>query len=110
MTKPEKSISETMRGQYNDLIGLYDEALQIENAPLMEKLAKSTSTLAKQIQVQELHERETLKRDDARRLAKIMGRMMANSVLHYFPDDDRAELVIDQIFDELILLAEDKDL
>jgi len=104
------SISQRLRLQYDDLIDLYATAKETENAPLMEKLSKSTASLAKQIKEHEIHERESLKRDDVKCIVNLMGVALGRGVKKYFDDDERTNMVIDHIRDELMSMAEDRDL
>lgn len=104
------SISKRLRTQYDDLVDLYSEAKQTENAPLMEKLAKSTASLAKQVKEHEIHERESLSRTDVKRICNMMGIVMGQAIKRYFPDDERTNMAIDLIREKLITMSEDREL
>ena len=106
----EATLAEHLREQYDDLKELYDHAKLNENAAQMEKLSKVMSSLVKQIKDQESHERETLKRDEVRRLANLVGIMIGRSVKKFVENPDVAILIIESILHDLDQLVEDKTL
>jgi hypothetical protein len=106
----ETTLAENLRNQYDDILELYNEAKLNENAPAMEKLSKVMAGMVKQIKEQELHERETLKRDEARRLANLIGIMIGRSVKAHVEDTEVALLIIESILYDLDQLVEDKTL
>ena len=104
------NLSEHLRQQYEDMKELYDEAKLNENAPQMEKLSKVMAGLVKQIKDQELHEKETLPRNEVRRLANLAGIMIGKSIKKYVQDQETAVLIIDTILHDLDQMVEDKTL
>lgn len=106
----EPTLAEHLREQYEDIRELYDHAKINENAPQMEKLSKVMAGMVKQIKEQETHERETLKRNEVRRLANLIGIMVGRSVKQYVEDPDVAVLIIESILHDLEQLVEDKTL
>jgi len=108
MTEP--TLAENLREQYEDLKELYNQAKLDENAPAMEKFSKVMAGMVKQIKEQELHERETLKRDEVRRLANIIGIMIGRAVKTHVEDPETAVLIIECILHDLDKLVEDKTL
>ena len=105
----EPTLAEELREQYADLKELYDAAKLNENAPQMEKLAKVLAGMVKQIKEQELHERETLKRSEVRRLGNLIGIAVAKEIKKYH-DAETAALMIECICHTIDRLIEDKTL
>lgn len=103
----EESLSKQLRKQYDDLIQLYNDAKLNVNAPQMEKLSKMTAGLAKQIKEHEEHEKVTLQKDDLKRLVLQVSMCMARSVKRYVDDKERAVLIIEQITDDVLKLADE---
>jgi hypothetical protein len=103
-------VSEQLREQYDDLGELYQEAKMNDNSILMEKLIKAMSALAKQVLAHEIHEKESLSRNECRRLANIMGIAVGKAIKRHYPDDDRSALIIDDIHETLTEMSEDKEL
>ena len=106
----EPTLAEHLREQYEDIRELYDSAKLNENAPQMEKLSKIMAGMVKQIKEQELHERETLKRDEVRRLGNLLGIMVGRSIRKHVADTDVAVLIIECILHDLDQMIEDKTL
>lgn len=77
---PEKSISARLRDQLDDLMGLYDKAVEEKEPVIMDKLSKTCAGLAKQIQSFEAHERETLKRDAVMKLSVMVGSAFGKAI------------------------------
>jgi len=101
-------LSYHLREQYEDIRELYEAAKLNENAPQMEKLSKAMAGLVKQIKDQELHERETLKRDEVRRLGRTLGISVAKNVRRFAEDQDVAVLIIESIVSDIATIIEDK--
>lgn len=110
MNEREPTLAEELREQYKDIKELYDQAKMDENAPQMEKFSKVMATMVKQIKDQEIHERETLKRNEVRRLGNIIGIMIGRSVRKYVEDPEAAILICESITHDLDALIEDKTL
>ena len=110
MSSREAALSDHLREQYEDIRELYESAKLNENAPQMEKLSKAMSGLVKQIQQQEVHERETLPRNEVRRLGNLLGIMIGRSVKRFVDDPDVATLIIESIICDVDSMIEDKDL
>lgn len=104
------TISEVQKAQYEDMASLYDEAKQNDNGPLMEKIAKTMGQMAKQIKEQEVHERETLSRSECTRLANMLGISLGKAIKKYFPDDERAYMILEFVAEDLDAMAGYKDL
>lgn len=104
----EPTLAEHLREQYEDIRELYEAAKLNENAAQMEKLSKVMSGMVKQIKDQELHERETLKRDEVRRLSNLIGIANAKAIRKYIPDQETAVLIIETVRHEIMQMAEDK--
>lgn len=64
------TISETLRIQLDDLLDIYQDAKNNDDGPRMEKLSKTIADQAKKIREQETHERESIKRNELRKIAK----------------------------------------
>lgn len=101
--------SERLREQLEDLYELYDSAKMNENAPLMEKLTKSISALAKQVKEHEIHERETMKRDTIRRMSQTLGVSVGRAIRRYVKDEDLANLIVEAIVEDIDEIVEDKE-
>lgn len=105
----EPTLADHLREQYEDIRELYDYAKINENASQMEKLSKVMSGMVKQIKEQELHERETLKRSEVRRLANLVGMAVGREIKKYVPEDEAA-LIIESVCYTMDQLIEDKNL
>lgn len=101
--------SDRLRSQLEDLYELYDSAKLNENAPLMEKLTKSISALAKQVKEHEIHERETIKRDALRRMSHVLGASVGHAVRKYVKDESLSNLIVEAITDDIDEIIEDKE-
>lgn len=104
-----EALSVQLRQQYGDLLELYNDAKLNENTPQMEKLAKMTAALAKQIKEHEEHEKVTLQREDLKKLVLLVSLSMARAIKRYVPDKERAVLIIEQITEDVTKLAEEYD-
>ena len=76
----EKSISARLRDQLNDLMALYDKAVNDQEPVIMERLSKTCAGLAKQIQTHEAHDRETLKREEVMKLSVMVGSTFGKAI------------------------------
>jgi len=74
----ELTQTERLRKLQNDMQEMYDAAKIIPNAALMERLAKSISSLMKQIKEQEIHDNEVIKRSRAINFGAFVGTEFAN--------------------------------
>jgi len=106
----EPTLAEHLREQYEDIRELYDSAKLNENASQMEKLSKVMAGMVKQIKEQEVHERESLKRDELRKLGNLMGIMIGQRVMQHVPDKDLAILIVEDLLFDLDKMIEDKSL
>lgn len=101
-----EALSKQLRRQYDDLLELYNEAKLNDNPASMEKLAKLTSAMAKQIKEHEEHEKVTLQREDLKRLTTQIAMCAARSIKRYVDDKERAVLIIEQITEDLLELVD----
>jgi undecaprenyl pyrophosphate synthase len=104
-----EALSKQLRRQYDDLLELYNDAKLNDNAAGMEKLAKLTSSLAKQIKEHEEHEKVTLQRDDLKKLTLQVAMTTGRAIKRYVDDKERAVLIIEQITEDLIELVDAYD-
>jgi hypothetical protein len=104
----DPTLAEHLREQYEDIRELYEAAKLNENAPQMEKLSKVMAGMVKQIKEQELHERESLKRDEVRKLANLIGIMIGRSVKEHVTDQTVATIIIESILFDIDQMVEDK--
>lgn len=106
----EATLADHLRNQYEDIRELYDAAKLNENAAQMEKLSKVMSGMVKQIKEQELHEKETIKRDEMRRLVNLIAIANAKAIRRHVADQEVAVLIIEAIRYEITQMVEDKNL
>jgi len=98
------SQTERLQGLQSDLQELYADAKLTDNHGQCERLAKSIAGLAKQIQAQELHEKETIPRAAAIRMAQVVGSTFAKRAKEEF--GEKAIPLLTELALEIELIAE----
>ena len=109
MNNARPTISQTLAEQLDDLLEIYQDAKVNDDAAKMEKLSKTIADQAKKIREQEKHERETMKRTEALRLATVIGHSIGHRVKEHIADQSLAFKITESICQDLREIIEDKD-